>query len=72
MDEEECFKVAVVGGGLAGLSAAEVLSSSTIFRKEDVVVLEASSSLGGRIQSVSGLAPWPVEVVFDVLRAQVH
>ncbi|BFI42826.1 protein MpOMT24 [Marchantia polymorpha subsp. ruderalis] len=62
MDEEECFKVAVVGGGLAGLSAAEVLSSSTIFRKEDVVVLEASSSLGGRILSVSGLAPWPVEI----------
>lgn len=58
--EDEEFRVAVVGGGLAGISAARLLSSR--FGKENVVILEAASCLGGRIWSVDGLAPWPVEV----------
>lgn len=28
-----------------------------------VVVLEAASSLGGRVKHVTGIAPWPVEVL---------
>jgi len=60
MEENRC-KVVVVGGGLAGLAAARMLSG---YRRglEDVVVLEADSSLGGRIKHITGLAPWPVEV----------
>ncbi|KAL2608486.1 hypothetical protein R1flu_027059 [Riccia fluitans] len=59
---EDSAKVVVVGAGLAGLSAAEVLSSQSDFRVDSVVVLEAASELGGRIQNVAGLAPWPVEI----------
>jgi cation diffusion facilitator CzcD-associated flavoprotein CzcO len=59
MEENRC-KVVVVGGGLAGLAAARMLSGYRGL--EDVVVLEADSSLGGRIKHITGLAPWPVEV----------
>ncbi|CAM6091974.1 unnamed protein product [Calypogeia fissa] len=63
--EEEEFRVAVVGGGLAGISAARLLSSR--FGKENVVILEAASCLGGRIRNVHGLAPWPVEIGAEFL-----
>lgn len=42
------MRVAVVGAGLAGLSAAESLASAGV----DVVVLEASDRVGGRVRTV--------------------
>ena len=58
--------VAVVGGGLAGLTAASLLSETG----RDVLLLEASSQVGGRVKSVyrdddyvADLGPtwiWPV------------
>jgi monoamine oxidase len=52
----------VVGGGLAGLAAARLLADSFCPRDDHgVLLLEAAPSLGGRVQHVSGLAPWPVE-----------
>ena len=50
--------VAVVGGGMAGLSAANALAPT----HPDVVLLEASPVLGGRVRTADGLAPWPVEL----------
>lgn len=55
------FKVAVIGGGLAGLAAASTLAKH--YGADAVVVLEAASSLGGRVKHVTGIAPWPVEVL---------
>ena len=54
------FDVIIVGGGLAGLQAAQTLRR---LRPDwSVVVLEADNRLGGRVKSVEGIAPWPVEV----------
>lgn len=58
---EQRFKVAVIGGGLAGLAAASMLAKH--YGADAVVVLEAASSLGGRVKHVTGIAPWPVEVL---------
>lgn len=61
MTAEQCFKVAVIGGGLAGLAAASTLAKH--YGADAVVVLEAASSLGGRVKHVTGIAPWHVEVL---------
>jgi monoamine oxidase len=59
--------VAVIGGGLAGLCAADVLNAKGI----NVVVLEATKQLGGRIrslknqQTVQSIADFPVELGAD-------
>lgn len=60
-------RVVVLGGGLAGLRCAQELVSKHGFSKDHVVLLEASTSIGGRIKtdtsfvegfSVSGPARW--------------
>ncbi|MBF0671262.1 MAG: FAD-dependent oxidoreductase [Salinibacterium sp.] len=52
-------RVAVVGAGLAGATAARVLADAGF----DVVVIEGRERAGGRIRSVSGDAwPFPVEL----------
>ena len=53
------FSVAIVGAGFAGLQAAMTLVNAGI---TDIILLEASHTLGGRVRSLPGLAPWPVEV----------
>jgi monoamine oxidase len=64
--EDHHHRVVVVGGGLAGLAAARLLhdhySAPDAHSPAAVLLLEAAASLGGRIQHVTGLAPWPVEV----------
>jgi len=64
------FKVAVIGGGLAGLAAASTLAKH--YGADAVVVLEAASSLGGRVKHVTGIAPWPVEVLTFLNKLSLH
>jgi len=51
-DDNECISVCIVGGGVSGLSAA-ISSAKGLAKSQDskVVVLEASSSVGGRVKS---------------------
>ncbi|KAK9804891.1 hypothetical protein WJX72_010512 [[Myrmecia] bisecta] len=50
--------VVVVGAGVAGLYTAKLLQ----LQYPDLLVVEASHRIGGRIQQVEGLVPWPVEL----------
>ncbi|KAF3994121.1 hypothetical protein FT663_01621 [Candidozyma haemuli var. vulneris] len=43
--------VTIIGAGIAGLKAAEVLLKSGRFAKEDIVILEAQDRVGGRIKT---------------------
>jgi phytoene dehydrogenase-like protein len=49
----EQVEVIVVGAGVAGLSAAEILGRSGL----RVLVLEARERIGGRIHTLPGLTP---------------
>ena len=51
-------KIVIIGGGLSALTTAYYLSQHNI----DFVILEASSRLGGRIQTVKGLLETPLEL----------
>ncbi|KAK3272903.1 hypothetical protein CYMTET_18830 [Cymbomonas tetramitiformis] len=57
MKAPESCSVAVIGAGIAGVQAAQALCKHF----PDVVVLEASDRIGGRVNQVEGLVPWPVE-----------
>lgn len=48
-ENQKCFQVIIIGGGLAGLSAAVCLLEHGI---DDFVVLEAQHRVGGRIHTV--------------------
>jgi protoporphyrinogen/coproporphyrinogen III oxidase len=60
-------RVAVVGGGITGLAAAHALA---VARDVDVVVLEASERLGGKICTAT-FAGLPVEAGPDTILARV-
>ncbi|REC47538.1 flavin monoamine oxidase family protein [Chryseobacterium pennipullorum] len=51
-------KIVIIGGGLSALTTAYYLSKHNI----DSVILEASSRLGGRIQTVKGVLDTPLEL----------
>lgn len=51
--------IIVVGGGIAGLAAGQLLHKATVPK---FIVLEASGRLGGRIKQAEGLADWPIEL----------
>jgi len=51
-------KIIIVGGGLSGLTLAYLLSK----RNTRAIILEASSRLGGRIQTVKGVHATPLEL----------
>ena len=48
MNEKQ--RIVIIGGGLSGLTLAYLLTKRNI----DFIILEASSRLGGRIQTVTG------------------
>jgi monoamine oxidase len=52
------MKVIIVGGGISGLTTSYLLSKKNI----QVTVLEASSRLGGRIQTIKGSLDTPLEL----------
>jgi monoamine oxidase len=52
------MKIIIVGGGLSGLTTSYLLSKKNI----QVTVLEASSRLGGRIQTIKGSLDTPLEL----------
>ena len=56
MDSNE--KIIIIGGGLSGLTLAYKLSQQNI----RTTVLEASSRIGGRIQTVKGTLGTPMEL----------
>ncbi|TZF84739.1 FAD-dependent oxidoreductase [Pedobacter sp. BS3] len=56
MKSEE--RIIIIGGGLSGLTLAYLLSK----RNSSAIVLEASSRLGGRIQTIKGALETPLEL----------
>ncbi|KAG7393276.1 hypothetical protein PHYPSEUDO_011281 [Phytophthora pseudosyringae] len=67
---ESSYRVAVIGAGLAGVSAANALLASSKFAASDVCVLEAQSRIGGRIQTQPFSDTLPVNV--EVGAAWIH
>lgn len=51
-------KIIIIGGGLSGLTLAYLLSKRNI----NAIILEASSRLGGRIQTIKGANETPLEL----------
>ncbi|MGV3762129.1 flavin monoamine oxidase family protein [Parapedobacter sp.] len=51
-------RIVIIGGGLSGLTLAYLLSKNKI----NATVLEASSRLGGRIQTIRGVLGTPLEL----------
>ncbi|WP_185218103.1 NAD(P)/FAD-dependent oxidoreductase [Sphingobacterium mizutaii] len=51
-------RIVIIGGGLSGLTLAYLLSKKNI----NVLILEASARLGGRIQTVKGKLRTPLEL----------
>ncbi len=54
--------VAVIGAGLSGLYAGHLLKDLLGGSEQEVLVLEASADLGGRVKEASGLVPWPIQL----------
>lgn len=51
-------KVIVIGAGAAGLYAAQIL----LERGADVIILEASNRIGGRIKNITSFSDFPIEL----------
>ncbi|KAE9015841.1 hypothetical protein PF005_g1480 [Phytophthora fragariae] len=67
---ESSYRVAVIGAGLAGVSAANALLASNKFAASGVCVLEAQSRIGGRVQTQPFSDTLPVNV--EVGAAWIH
>jgi prepilin-type processing-associated H-X9-DG protein len=67
---ENSYRVAVIGAGLAGVSAANALLASGKFAANEVCVLEAQPRIGGRIQTQPFSDSLPVNV--EVGAAWIH
>lgn len=70
MDSRDDARVVVVGAGVAGLAAANSLLASGQFAAHDVVVLEGSSRVGGRVETQPFSAELPMPV--DLGAAWIH
>ena len=67
--EEEYVDVVVVGAGAAGLYAAHLLRQQ-VKPMLKVVVLEAASRIGGRILTLDGFAPFPVDLGAEFIHGE--
>lgn len=59
--------VVVIGGGVAGLSAAQELLRSGC---DNICVVEAQNRLGGRVKQVSGIVPWDLDAGAELVHGQ--
>ncbi|KAH7484454.1 hypothetical protein KRP22_005622 [Phytophthora ramorum] len=67
---QSSYRVAVIGAGLSGVSAANALLASNKFATSDICVLEAQSRIGGRVQTQPFSDSLPVSV--EVGAAWIH
>ena len=49
LSSPQIFDFIIIGGGISGLQAAEILTQKT----NNLLILEAQSNLGGRISTIS-------------------
>lgn len=64
------YRVVIVGAGVAGLAAADALLDSDEFAAHDVVVLEGSSRVGGRVETRPFSTKLPMNV--EIGAAWIH
>eukprot|EP00892_Ulva_mutabilis_P009134 jgi/Ulvmu1/6593/UM003_0230.1 len=64
---QQVHDVVIIGGGVAGLSAAQELLRNGC---ENICVLEAQNRLGGRVKQVSGIAPWALDAGAELVHGQ--
>jgi monoamine oxidase len=58
----ETADIVIIGAGSAGLYAAHLLQQITAAARPKVIVLEAGARIGGRVLTLDGFAPWPVDL----------
>lgn len=63
-------RVAVIGAGIAGVTAANSLVSSGRFAPEDIRVLEAAGRIGGRVETCKFSSDLPMNV--EIGAAWIH
>ncbi|TMW62891.1 hypothetical protein Poli38472_005509 [Pythium oligandrum] len=64
------YRVVVIGAGVSGLTAARQLIQSTLLQSHELCVLEATSRVGGRVQSVTFGQQKPITI--EVGAAWIH
>lgn len=65
--KEHVYDVIVIGGGVAGLSAAQELLRHGC---GNICVVEAQNRLGGRVKQVTGLVPWALDAGAELVHGE--
>lgn len=61
------YDVLIIGGGVAGLSAARELLDNGC---DNICLVEAQDRLGGRVKQVHGIAPWPLDAGAEIIHGE--